>query len=459
MKILKKMGSIFFFLFCALILLFSLRGLLGNPTSKDLNDLSWKDNGPLELSPERGRYALLYSIVEDHSFTFSTDIARFTAPDVAYTPDKRYVSLFAPSLSFLVIPGYIIGKSFGVAQVGAFAMVALFALLNTILIRAIAIRLGANSLAATLASFTFLFATPAFTYAVTLYQHHISTFLILLAVYLLVRFNTVASLAVIWFLCALSITVDYPNLFMMLPIGLVALVRTLLIEKHEHAITMKIPLLRIVALGSMIIPLAFFLWFNAVSYHNPFTISGTLERAVEIKPDGTPLFERDVLKKLQGEVIEPIVIDSSLMNAFRNRNAINGMYTLFISPDRGIIYYTPIMLFGILGLVLALKNKQKYAGLLIAIIGFNVLVYSMWGDAYGGWAFGARYLIPSYAILSIFIAFFLTYYKRSLIVSILFFVVLSYSLFINTVGAITSSKNPPKVEIAELEKQTHTVQE
>ena len=48
------LGNILLILFCAVILLFSVRGLAGNPTIADLNTLQWKDNGPLELSPERG---------------------------------------------------------------------------------------------------------------------------------------------------------------------------------------------------------------------------------------------------------------------------------------------------------------------------------------------------------------------------------------------------------------------
>src|SRR3990167_10895887 len=121
--------NLLFIIFCAVILALGLRGIRGNPTSEDLNYQYWKDEGPLELSPDRGKYALTYSIVEDKSFKFSLPVARFATPDLGYV-NGQYVSLFAPGVSFITIPGYILGKSFGAAQVGPFAIIALFALLN-----------------------------------------------------------------------------------------------------------------------------------------------------------------------------------------------------------------------------------------------------------------------------------------------------------------------------------------
>src|SRR5438105_4429802 len=102
-------GTILFIAFCAFILSFSLRGLPGNPTPAELNTKVWKDNGPFELSNERGRFALLYSVIEDHKLNFSVDLAKFAVPDLAYTNGK-YVSLFAPGVSFIDIPGYLLGK-------------------------------------------------------------------------------------------------------------------------------------------------------------------------------------------------------------------------------------------------------------------------------------------------------------------------------------------------------------
>jgi len=76
----------------------------------------------------------------------------------------------------------------------------------------------------------------------------------------------------------------------------------------------------------------------------------------------------------------------------------------------------------------------------------------MWGDPWGGWAFGSRYLIPAYAILAIFLSSVLTRWNRKLLFILLIYPVLIYSVGVNMVGALTSNRNPPKIEILALEK-------
>lgn len=451
----KELGLGFLIFFVTIIMILSLRGILGNPSSNDLNSQKWKENGPFELSPERGRFALTYSIIEDRSFQFSDEIGKFAIPDVAVSKG-RYVSLFAPLLSFITIPGYIVGNFFGISQVGTFAVVTVFALLNLFLIRAIAIRLGAHHLTATLGAMIFLFATPAFSYAVNLYQHHISTFLILLSIYALLRSNKIWSTILAFFLCALAIPLDYPNLFFMLPIGIFALGRIISLGSRRNKLLVKVNVLKMLAPMIMIIPLLFFLWFNQVSFGNPFQLSGTLptSKAAALKNTLTST-------SLEAQFTAPSTSAANSKSAirfFQARNLLNGFYLHFISPDRGIIYFTPVILLGILGAFLAYKKKVKMVPLFVAIIGANILLYSMWGDPWGGWAFGSRYLIPSYAIASIFIAFLLTYWRKNIIFLLIFLILFGYSAAVNTLGAITTSAMPPQVEVLNLEKLSGMVQ-
>lgn len=430
----------------------ALRGLSGNPTAEVLNTKYWEDNGPFELSPERGRFALLYSIVEDKSFYFSKSIAMFATPDVGIH-NGHYVSLFAPLLSFLSIPGFIMGKYLGASQVGAFAIVSIFALLNFILLRLIAIRLGANSAAATISSLVFLFATPAFAYAVNLYQHHISTFLVLLSIYVLLKSKRIWSLLIVFFLYALAIPLDYPNLFFMFPIVFFSIGRIISFKSIRNRLSIKISVFKMLTPLIMIFPLLFFLWFNNASYSNPLQLSGTVQPAK---------FDADTL---EAKVPLENVVDSkeegtkrSAVAFFTTRGLLNGFYLQFVSPDRGIIYFTPVILLGIVGFLLAFKKKVAMVSLLTAIIGANVLLYAMWGDPWGGWAFGSRYLIPSYAILSIFIALLLTYFRNNIIFLIIFLILFGYSAAVNTLGAITTSAMPPQVEVLNLEKISGMVQ-
>jgi hypothetical protein len=337
MNNLNKIIVVVFFVFCAVILALGLRGIPGNPTSESMNEVVWKDEGPMELSPERGRFALTMSVVEDNSFHYSLPIARFTTPDLGYSEDGKYVSLFAPLMSFLIIPGYVLGKALGISQVGTYAVVAVFALLNAVLIRVIAIRLKAHPAAALVGAFAYLFATPAFAYAVSLYQHQFSTLLILMSIYLLLRFKNAFALAGIWFLFALSIPLDYPNLFLMLPIAIFATGRIIYTSYTENNISLNVRFPYLSTYAVMIIPLIFFFWFNAVSYGNPLQLSGTVPTVKSFDAVGNPVVT--TTNEIPGEKKkeESVVEEKSALKFFYPRNLLNGFYIHFVSPDRGIL--------------------------------------------------------------------------------------------------------------------------
>ena len=347
------------------------------------------------------------------------------------------------------MPGYLIGKSLGASQVGAFSIISLFAILNVILLRAIAIKLGANQIASTIASLLFLFGTPAFAYGVNLYQHHVSTFLMLISLYALLRFKNIIALLIVFFAFACAIPLDYPNLFFLLPVAIYAGLQVFSFEEIKERLVFKINTFRLFTPLIMIIPMLFFLWFNNQSYGSPFHLLGgsSVTVAKKIAPDGKP-----IMANHKKDPTTPSISENNGLRFFETRNLLNGMYIHFISPDRGIIYYSPIILFGLIGLLLTFNKKIKLFPVFFAIIGMNILLYSMWGDPWGGWAFGSRYLIPSYAVLSIFIALLLTYWQKKTWFLLVFMVVGFYSIAVNTLGAVTTSAIPPQVEVLNLEK-------
>lgn len=447
-------------IFVILILVISLRGIFGIPQAEELITAKWREDGPFELSPERGRFALTYSIIEDRSLEFSADLARFVVPDLGYVHGK-YVSLFAPGVSFIVLPGYVIGKAFGASQAGTFMVVSVFAFLNYLLIKKISILLGSNRYIANLAGLVFLFATPAYAYAVNLYQHHISTFLILMSVYLLVKFNDKwISLFSVFFLCALGIAVDNPNFFMMFPLGLYALAKSVgFIEKKSmYKISLKFG--KILAVIGVIVPVIFYLTFNKASYGNPLQLSGTVASVVAIDEYGYPALPENVKDdpELLKKALNPDKQEKSSVGFFSPRAIVNGLYIHIFSEDRGILFYTPIILFGAYGIFVLYRKSSPYLALLLGIGLSGIILYSMWGDPWGGWAFGSRYMIPVYSIFAIFLSIAITNLPRIIFIKIIMALIIVYSLGINTLGAITTSALPPKVQVPELSKVTGRVE-
>lgn len=454
MKILQKLTTIILILLPILFLLLAVRGIAGNPTPENLLEDKWREAGPFELSPERGRFALLYSLVEDGSFYFSLPIARFVVPDLGYK-DGHYVSLFAPTVSYLVMPGYILGKLVGYSQLGTFLTVSFVGLLNLLLIRRLVKKLTGNSLAGWLAGFTFLFATPAFTYAVNIYQHHFSTLIILIALNLLSAPPTLARSFFFWFITALSLSVDNPNLFMMAPLVVFHFLQLLNLTFDNTQIIIRPNLLKALGVIGVALPLYFFGWFNYQSYNDPLQLAGTIRSVKAIDANGLPTNPEEVNNtKDQVVAIENLIKKKSATGFFKTRQILNGLYTHTISSDRGIIRYTPVILLGFLGLIFLRGRSDNFGPLLLSIIGANVLLYSMWGDPWGGWAFGSRYMIPTFAILAILLGVAVAYLRRHLLFLILLLPLLYHSTWVNTMGAITTSRIPPKSEVLELEKVT-----
>src|SRR3989344_2606224 len=284
-KLIIIFTTILSYITVAVILALSLRGIPGNPTSENFNDLKWKDNGPFELSPERGRFALTYSIVEDSSLHFSLPVARFATPDLGYINGK-YVSLFAPGVSYIVVPGYLLGKVYGVSQVGSFFVIIIFAVLNALIIQKLAKFFGAGNLTSTLSSLAFLFATPSFSYAVNLYQHHISTFLLLVSTFLLLTRRGFVKYLLIWFLFGLSLLVDYPNFFLFLPIIIYSLVEAIILRMRSSGLTVKVDLWKYFGILGIILPLVIFFWYNKSAYGSPLQLAGTVQNVREMDSKG-----------------------------------------------------------------------------------------------------------------------------------------------------------------------------
>jgi len=281
-----------------------------------------------------------------------------------------------------------------------------------------------------------------------MYQHHVSAFLILFSLFSLLSYGDFLNLAIVLFLYSIGISVDYPNALLMAPVVIYSFAR--LFKKRiidKEVVQIDFNFLKPIALVAVIPALLFFFWFNKTSYDSPFQLSGTVPRAVEIE-DGEPLFYSNTLDKQIGEDELEKLDEKTSLGFFETRRIINGLNVHLLSSDRGILYYTPVMVLGLIGMII--YGRKKNIGVFWSILGVNIILYSMWGDPWGGWAFGSRYLIPAYAILSIFIPLVLKNIRKDILKISIVLILIGYSVAVNTLGATTSMANPPKVETQSL---------
>lgn len=406
-------------------------------------DRSTSLGSPFELSNSTARFALTESIVKYHSLFLNYTLAKFSAPDVV-TYKGKYTSIFTPGVSFSAIPFYIIGQKFGVPQLTSYFLITLFGLLNAFLIFRLSRKLGASFYSSLIAGFVFLFATNAFNYSFSFTQHNISTTIILLAILNTLGKRSWLSNILFGILAGIGVLVDIPNLIMILPAGLYAFFQSFNLEKLGE--NKKVFTVRSSVVGFIIgvIPfLIIFGWYNHATTGSYTTLAQSIGR--------TDIFDSNVTQQNANVNTDALAPDQSkpigLSLPFDTRKQLNGFFILLISNQRSWLFYSPVILLGIFGFWIAFRNgKRKTAiQILISTILLNILLYSMFGDPYGGWAFGTRYLIPGASLMSVGLALFLTE-KRNIFTYSIFAVLLIYSIGINSAGVLTTSAVPPKVE-------------
>lgn len=426
------------------MLLIFTRGDKGNPFAYQV-EKSTKIESPFELSNTTSRYALTEAIVEHKTFFLTEEEAKFSAPDTVDYKGK-FISIFTPGVSLISTPFYFLGKQVGLPQIFTFFTTAIFAIINVFLVARLSSKLGTGKYTSILSGFVFLFATNALPYSLTLTQHHMSVTFILLSLLNVLERRTFARNTLLGIYTGLALLIDIPNIIMLIPIILYAIISHFSIKEIGNKIELNFRSVCLVFLIGLIPLLVIFGIYN-------FQTTGSFTKIAQ--SIGRTHYFRDNLPP-QDQADSPIPEDTRgkpLLNLpFETRNQLNGFYTLLISNERSWIYYSPVLLFGILGLFFAYKNSRTSfaAKLAISVISINVIVYSMFGDPWGGWAFGPRYLIPSAAVMASYLGIVIQKFKKNHIFIILFFVLFSYSTFISTLGAITTNAIAPKVEAVNL---------
>lgn len=422
--------------FTIIIMMFSVRGKFDG-TIQYQSGLSTVVGGPYEASNSTSRYALVKSIADDHSFFLSDELASFASPDLVHYNDK-YFTIFTPGVSFLTVPLYQLGSKVGLPQLISYLLNPIMGIICLLLIINLSKKFGANKIAATIAGFTFLFATNALGYSQTLTQHLSSSVLILTCL-LLATAKPNGLRNILFGACVgFSLLIDIPNIFLCIPLTMYMLSKHIEMIKKKDSNTLSIKLIVIYLAIGLLPFLGLFAWYNKELTGSYTKIGQTIGRSD---------YGKDVVA-IDGP--EKSIYESKL--ALDTRLLLNGAYILLTSDERGILYYEPIILIGILGLIIAFKNQSDKA-LSNAVIGtiiINILLYGMFGDPWGGWSFGPRYLIPTSAILCIFVGVAVSKLSRKILFNILVLSLTLYSIYINTLGVTTTNNIPPKNEALNL---------
>lgn len=427
--------------------LLTLKGVYGNPRPQDFKNNLDQATKPLELSPERGRYSLTVSLAQNHSFALSQTLADAVYPDVGYYQGKFYI-FFAPGISLMALPLYELGAKFNLAQVFTFSLSIIFALLTEITIY----KIGRSILklpvwASIFAVLIYAFGSNSWSYAVTLYQHQATAFFMFSAIYAAWlfrrggKFSWLGSLWV-WVASALAVSVDYPDALFMMPVIIYHILTSFTFKKgNEKA---HITFRPVILLTSIFFAAIMLLhgYYNNTHFGGWTKVSGGIVDYKIIK-------EAQLAKKSNAQVqqiINRVTVKKDPVKFFSEDKTSFSTYTLFASLDRGLFVYSPIFLLSIFGLYLLIKLKSAESAVLLGSLAVVLFLYSSWGDPWGGWAFGPRYLIPTYPVLALSIAMWLSNGKFGFLKRLVSFPLFIFSSMVALLGVLTTNAVPPKVE-------------
>lgn len=443
----NTLAILFIIIFSTTLYALTLHGISGNPEAATIKQTLEEPTKPFELSPERGRFAHIIALAETGKYALTKELGEFVYPDVGWNNGKFY-SFFAPGMSYMALPFYIIGSTFNHSQLFTFGFVSLVSILAMVFLFKICRDIFNLPVWSSIAVvMIFGFGSTAWSYAVTLYQHHLTVFFILSSFYAVwyfgknIKWSWLGAIWV-WLAYALAITIDYPNALLMLPVMVYFLISALNVEKNSENIKIKIR-------TSFILTVVFFalvMFGHLVHNKNEFgsitNLSGGLTSYKTIVENNwQELSVNEINLKLNENIAKKDVV-----GFFTEEKIPSSPGTLLFSKDRGLFVYTPIFILGVLGILYVVRKRVTLeSGVLLSLIGVNLFLYASWGDPWGGWAYGPRYLIPSMSILAIFSGIFLSY-RPTWWKSLVAFVLFTYSSAIALLGVLTTNSVPPRVE-------------
>ncbi len=447
-----------FILLCAGLYGATLRGVKGNIGVDQGNRLT-SQGEPFESSHERAPYALLLSIDENHSINLTQKLANFGSPDVGFYQGKFFI-LFPPGISLLIYPLYEYGKSVGMSQLFAYATISLFGLGNIFMLYVISLQIfRMPRWAGMLTGLLFAFGTTSWSYAITIYQHIPTTFFVLLGFYAAWRYKQRQQFhplwgMVVWACYGIGVFIDFPSVFLMAPVMLYFLVNSIGIEQRKEGNRISFNLAFIISSFIFFSLMGGHGYYNKVAFGDwkkfgqSFTrYEGEEKFQARLDRQQAEASAAAALASSSGTLVQKPTAASNPFSVFKESKIVNGVTTLTIADDKGIFYYSPVLLIGLFGILFFRKKLQQEHYFLISIIIVNLVLYASFADPWGGWAYGPRYLIPSMSILSLFTVLTLVWFKKySFAARLAFFPLFLASSAIALLGVITTNVVPPSVE-------------
>lgn len=372
-------------------------------------------------APDESSYWLLtVSITDYHSLYIDQAMITYTPwkldskMGVGYY-DGHYYSTLPPGLSFIAIPFFLIGKGiwnvlvfFGISMSYITITFIPMAMLSSIsaaftitLFHKLLNELEFSDNSALLTSITLAFGTISWVYAKTFYAQSLSMLLNFFGLYLVIlatKYKKINRFFLAGIVVGIATTVRVSNIFLVIPVVIYLALKSQRINAFIFFIFGTLPAVSLLLL------------YNYLCFDNPF---------------------------ITGYYYDLIYDYTSISSTF-STNPLFGIYGLLFSPGRGLFVYSPVLVLSIPGFYYFLKTDKEEAILFIASFLVILLFYSSYTWWHGGLSFGPRFLTDILPSIVLPLGKTLEKFSSNKYFWILFYLLLGFSIFTQTIGALTS---------------------
>lgn len=417
------------------ILLLCLKGTVGNFDTKEELDTERSMYGRFEFSGHafessrtRSIFLTSLSLIENKTLHIPLDIQDFSGFDIGFSNGKAY-AWTPPGTAFVGAIFYFIFRIINLGLVGAYLSITVVSVIvHFLLYKIVRTHITKNENIAFLSSYIYTFSTFAFVYSVTNFQHQYTSLFLCILLYGILNTLATKRISIAWsylipLIYGLSVFFDYPNIILLSPLMLVWFLTSYeLPKKNRRLIYIRTPIIITFCISLLLL-------FNQINFDNPLQMVNTLPREKQIN-----LQNIETIAKEKNNPLNIFKIDQTLAGL--------EMYTL--NPKRGLFFFSPILLLGILGIYNTYKKRKRLVILLTSVLCVNLILYASFGSPSGGWCFGPRYLLPTSLILSLFVALWIeqaSFKKQLLILPLLLLSILN-----NLSGALSTLTIPSTME-------------
>jgi Dolichyl-phosphate-mannose-protein mannosyltransferase len=334
--------------------------------------------GAFKSNDERALFSGVDSFVKRGDFTVNQIYWDYTHVGMRTTAGDM-VPNYEPAQMVAAIPFYVWGRALGAAVQGVLFFGAVIMAAAAALVYLCLLELGYRRRSSVLGALVFAFATMAWPYSRTFFREPLTVLAYLLAIYAALRYRPPAPRSLVWPALAgaslgLALTTKQISIVLIPPLVLLAVVYEWGRPSGKSLVTGD-RTGRVGAAVAAIVPLAVFL------------LLGRLYNAAVL--GGVEVFARDIVDYTTNPQLSQSVPERMIRAALG----------LSISPYKGLLWYSPALILGLVGVIPFLRRRLWEGVAFLMLVGALLLGYSRYNYWSGGVAWGSRYMLPAVPFL------------------------------------------------------------